>query len=226
MSKLDTNHVVNLDLVKDRVNSVIKFGLADVETSDFFVGLYNNGSRVFDKDYIVTLYIVKPNGTFRNIKLEPKEGLKKYYCNLPDTLKNIPGEYVCQVMVFDNLTNEKKISKSKFKYSVSVDLASEMAGIIDEEEQESILTNILNRLLTLENPVEPYATQKHVDECVSMLTEEIDTIKVKDVEQDERLVNIESKNTEQDGRLNAVENKNTEQDNRIDIIEAKDIVRI
>ena len=55
MSKLDTNHVVNLDLVKDRVNSVIKFGLADVETSDFFVGLYNNGSRVFDKDYIVTL---------------------------------------------------------------------------------------------------------------------------------------------------------------------------
>ena len=177
MSKLDTNHVVNLDLVKDRVNSVIKFGLADVETSDFFVGLYNNGSRVFDKDYIVTLYIVKPNGTFRNIKLEPKEGLKKYYCNLPDTLKNIAGEYVCQVMVFDNLTGEKKISKSKFKYSVSVDLASEMAGIIDEEEQESILTNILNRLLTLENPVEPYATQKHVDECVSTLTEEIDIIK-------------------------------------------------
>lgn len=224
MSKLDTNHVVNLDLVKDRVNSVIKFGLADVETSDFFVGLYNNGSRVFDKDYIVTLYIVKPNGTFRNIKLEPKEGLKKYYCNLPDTLKNIPGEYVCQVMVFDNLTNEKKISKSKFKYSVSVDLASEMAGIIDEEEQESVLTNILNRLLTLENPVEPYATQKHVDECVSTLTEEIDTIKVKDTEQDGKLVDIESKNTEQDERLNAIESKNTEQDNRLNSLESKDLI--
>ena len=167
MSKLDTNHVVNLDLVKDRVNSTMKFGLADVETSDFYIGLYSNGFRIFDKDYIVTLYIVKPNGTFRNIKLEPKEGLKKYYCNLSDTLKNIPGEYVCQVMVFDNLTGEKKISKSKFKYSVSVDLASEMAGIIDEEEQESILTNILNRLLTLENPVEPYATQKDVDEKIA-----------------------------------------------------------
>ena len=167
MSKLDTNHVVNLDLVKDRVNSVIKFGLADVETSDFFVGLYNNGSRVFDKDYIVTLYIVKPNGTFRNIELEPKVGLKKYYCNLPDTLKNIPGEYVCQVIIFDNLTNEKKISKSKFKYSVDLDLASEMAGIIDEEEQENILTDILNRLLALENPVEPYATQKYVDEKIA-----------------------------------------------------------
>ena len=223
MSKLDTNHVVNLDLVKDRVNSVIKFGLADVETSDFFVGLYNNGSRVFDKDYIVTLYIVKPNGTFRNIKLEPIVGLKKYYCNLPDTLKNIPGEYVCQVMVFDNLTGEKKISKSKFKYSVSVDLASEMAGIIDEEEQESILTNVLNRLLTLENPVEPYATQKHVDECVSTLTEEIDTIKAKDVEQDGRLINIESKNTEQDNRLTSIESKNIEQDNRLTSIEAKDV---
>ena len=49
MSKLDTNHVVNLDLVKDRVNSIIKFGLADVETSDFYLGLYNNGSRVFNK---------------------------------------------------------------------------------------------------------------------------------------------------------------------------------
>ena len=167
MSNLDTNYVVNLDLVKDRVNSVIKFGLADVETSDFYLGLYNNGSRVFDKDYIVTLYIVKPNGTFRNIELEPKVGLKKYYCNLPDTLKNIPGEYVCQAVVFDNSTSEKKISKSKFKYSVDLDLASEMAGIIDEEEQENILTNILNRLLTLENPVEPYATQKDVDEKIA-----------------------------------------------------------
>ena len=171
MSNLDTNHVINLDLIKDRANSVIKFGLADVETSDFYLGLYNNGSRIFDENYIVTLYIVKPNGTFRNIKLEPKEGLKKYYCNLPDTLKNIPGEYLCQAIIFDNLTSEKKISKSKFKYSVDLDLASEMAGIIDEEEQEGILTNILNRLLTLENPVEPYATQKHVDECVSTLTE-------------------------------------------------------
>ena len=89
MSNLDTNHTISLDLIKDRANSIIKFGLADVETSDFYLGLYNNGSRVFDKDYIVTLYIVKPNGTFRNIELKPKEGLKKYYCNLPDTLKNI-----------------------------------------------------------------------------------------------------------------------------------------
>ena len=167
MSNLDTNYVVNLDLVKDRVNSVMKFGLADVETSDFYLGLYNNGSRVFDKDYIVMLYIVKPNGNFRNIELEPKVNLKKYYCNLPDSLKNISGEYVCQAVIFDNLTSEKKISKSKFKYSVDLDLASEMAGIIDEEEQENILTDILNRLLALENPVEPYATQKYVDEKIA-----------------------------------------------------------
>lgn len=154
MSKLDTNYIINLDLIKDRVNSVMKFCLVDVETSDFYLVLYNNGTRIFDKNYTVTLYVVKPNGNFKNIELEPKENLKKYYCNLPDTLKNIHGEYLCQVIVFDNLTGEKKISKSKFKYSVDLDLASEMAGIIDEEEQENILTNILNRLLTLENPVE------------------------------------------------------------------------
>ena len=167
MSKLDTNYIINLDLIKDRANSVMKFGLVDVETSDFYLMLYNNGTRIFDKNYIVTLCIVKPNGNFKNIELEPKESLKRYYCNLPDTLKNIPGEYVCQVLIFDNLTGEKKISKSKFKYSIDLDLASEMAGIIDEEEQEGILTNILNRLLTLENPVEPYATQKHVDEKIA-----------------------------------------------------------
>ena len=209
MSKLDTNHIINLDLVKNRVNSVMKFGLADVETSDFYLVLYNNGTRVFDRNYIVTLYIVKPNGTFRNIELEPKEGLKRYYCNLPDTLKNIPGEYVCQAVVFDNLTGEKKISKSKFKYSVDLDLASEMAGIIDGEEQESILNNILNRLLTLENPVEPYATQKDVDECVSTLTEEIDTIEAKDVEQDNRLDIAEN-------RLNDVDNNITGVNQRVD----------
>ena len=167
MSKLDTNYIINLDLIKDRANSVMKFGLVDVETSDFYLMLYNNGTRIFDKNYIVTLCIVKPNGNFKNIELEPKESLKRYYCNLPDTLKNIPGEYVCQVLIFDNLTGEKKVSKSKFKYSVDLDLVSEMAGIIDEEEQESILTNILNRLLTLENPVEPYATQKDVDEKIA-----------------------------------------------------------
>ena len=223
MSNLDTNHVISLDLIKDRANAVIKFGLADVETSDFYLGLYNNGARIFDENYIVTLYIVKPNGTFRNIKLEPKEGLKKYYCNLPDTLKNIPGEYLCQAIIFDNLANEKKVSKSKFKYSVDLDLASEIAGIIGEEEQETILTDILNRILTLENPVEPYATQKHVDECVSTLTEEIDTIKVKDVEQDNRLSNIEIKNTEQDNKLLSIETKDIEQDNRLTTIEAKDM---
>ena len=167
MSKLDTNYIINLDLIKDRANSVMKFGLVDVETSDFYLMLYNNGTRIFDKNYIVTLCIVKPNGNFKNIELEPKESLKRYYCNLPDTLKNIPGEYVCQVLIFDNLTGEKKISKSKFKYSVDLDLASEMAGVIDEEEQENILTDILNRLLTLENPVEPYATQKDVDEKIA-----------------------------------------------------------
>ena len=95
MSKLDTNYIINLDLIKDRANSVMKFGLVDVETSDFYLMLYNNGTRIFDKNYIVTLCIVKPNGNFKNIELEPKESLKRYYCNLPDTLKNIPGEYVC-----------------------------------------------------------------------------------------------------------------------------------
>ncbi len=102
-------------------------------------------------------------------------------------------------------------------------MASEIAGIIGEEEQETILTNILNRLLTLENPVEPYATQKHVDECVSTLTEEIDTIEAKNIEQDEKLTNIEEKDIAQDNRLSNIEIKNTEQDNRLSDIETKDI---
>ena len=126
MSKLDTNHVVNLDLVKDRVNSVIKFGLADVETSDFFIGLYNNEKFLFNKDYIVTLYILKPDGSFINIELTPKVNLKKYYCNLTDDLINIPGEYVCQITVVNNKTKEIKTSKSKFKYFVNLDVPSEL----------------------------------------------------------------------------------------------------
>ena len=126
MSKLDTNHVVNLDLVKDRVNSMIKFGLADVETSDFFIGLYNNEKFLFNKDYIVTLYILKPDGNFINIELTPKVNLKKYYCNLTSELKNIPGEYLCYITVLNNKTKEIKTSKSKFKYFVNLDVASEL----------------------------------------------------------------------------------------------------
>ena len=126
MSKLDTNHVVNLDLVKDRVNSVIKFGLADVETSDFFIGLYNNEKYLFNEDYIVTLYILKPDGDFINIELTPKVNFKKYYCNLTSELKNIPGEYLCYITVLNNKTKEIKTSKSKFKYFVNLDVPSEL----------------------------------------------------------------------------------------------------
>ena len=126
MSKLHTNHVVNLHLVKDRVNSVMKLCLADVETSDFFIGLYNNEKFLFNKDYIVTLYILKPDGSFINIELTPKVNLKKYYCNLTSELKNIPGEYLCYITVLNNKTKEIKTSKSKFKYFVNLDVASEL----------------------------------------------------------------------------------------------------
>lgn len=42
----------------------------------FFIGLYNNEKYLFNEDYIVTLYILKPDGDFINIELTPKVNLK------------------------------------------------------------------------------------------------------------------------------------------------------
>ena len=40
-NKLDTRYIIYLDLIKDIKNKVMDFNLSDVETSDFFIGLYN-----------------------------------------------------------------------------------------------------------------------------------------------------------------------------------------
>ena len=125
-NKLDTRYIIYLDLIKDIKNKVMDFNLSDVETNDFFIGLYNNEKFLFNKDYIVTLYILKPDGDFINIELTPKVNLKKYYCNLTSELKNIPGEYICYITVLNNKTKEIKTSKSKFKYFVNLDVASEL----------------------------------------------------------------------------------------------------
>ena len=76
-NKLDTRYIIYLDLIKDIKNKVMDFNLSDVETNDFFIGLYNNEKFLFNKDYIVTLYILKPDGNFINIELTPKVNFKK-----------------------------------------------------------------------------------------------------------------------------------------------------
>ena len=54
-NKLDTKYIINLDLIKDVENGVMNFALSDVETSDFFVSIYNNGKLLFNKDYMVII---------------------------------------------------------------------------------------------------------------------------------------------------------------------------
>lgn len=172
-NKLDTKYIINLDLIKDVENGVMNFALSDVETSDFFVSIYNNGNLLFNKDYMVTVYIVKPNGNFRSIELTPKVNLKKYYCNLTGDLINIPGEYVCQITAVNNKTKEIKASRSKFKYFVNSDIASEQEGSIDTEEKENILTEILNRILLLESKNKEQDNEIYLLNCKTLGFQEV-----------------------------------------------------
>ena len=172
-NKLDTKYIINLDLIKDVENGVMNFALSDVETSDFFVSIYNNGNLLYNKEYMVTVYIVKHNGNFRSIELTPKVNIKKYYCNLTDELINIPGEYVCQITIVNNKTKEIKASRSKFKYSVNLDIASEQEGAIDTEEQENILTEILNKILLLESKNKEQDNEIYLLNCKTLGFQEI-----------------------------------------------------
>lgn len=153
MSNLDSKYAINLDLIQESKNNIMYFSLSDNETSDFFINITRNGTGINEDlaDKTVTLYVVKPNNNFNFLNLSYDDSKKMYYCNLSNEFKNIKGNYMAQVVVYDSTTKEQKVTRSKFKYCVENDNLSDASGNVPVEEQENILDNIISKLTVLDN---------------------------------------------------------------------------
>lgn len=126
MSNLDSKYIINLGLMSDYENEIMKFSMSDKNTSDFFVNIirnYTGMNRLLSKATL-TLYVRKPDGTYLNMRLVYNKQKKMYYCNLGDEFTNLEGTYNCQVAI--ELDGEIKMIRTKFKYYVEEDIPSTM----------------------------------------------------------------------------------------------------
>ena len=98
---------MKLDLISDKEdNLLMKFSLSDNQTSDFYINITRDNSKINLSDYKTTLYIETPNKEILKKELtEYDEASTLYYCNLETEYKNEVGEYHCQIMIEDKYTN-------------------------------------------------------------------------------------------------------------------------
>lgn len=117
---------MKLDLISDKEdNLLMKFSLSDNQTSDFYINITRDDSKINLSDYKTTLYIETPNKEILKKELtEYDETSNLYYCNLETEYKNTVGEYHCQIMIEDEHTNERIIPLNDFKYKVFDDTIS------------------------------------------------------------------------------------------------------
>lgn len=146
-SILDTRYKsIKLDLLLENKNERMYFNLSDNETSDFYLFIAKNNEDINLAGFKASLYVCKPNKVVESKILEYNSELDCFYCNLENKFKNIEGDYLAQVIIEDETTGEKKVTRSKFGYYVSGDILSEGNQIVDE----SVANNILSRVIALE----------------------------------------------------------------------------
>ena len=80
---------MKLDLISDKEdNLLMKFSLSDNQTSDFYINITRDNSKINLSDYKTTLYIETPNKEILKKELtEYDEASNLYYCNLETEYK-------------------------------------------------------------------------------------------------------------------------------------------
>ena len=194
MSALDKQYVIKLDLNKETYNEDMEFSISDLETSDFWIDIKKSRKTIDFTDYNVVLYITKPNGNIRTVEAVFDMENKMYYCNLTNETKNLLGNYDVQVIVNNFSENERLVVPSRIKYHVVNDILNDTYENIEEIE------NILK-------------------ENYDALFYDLESVKAKNLDHDERINGVENRNATQDQRLFSLEDYNFQQNNRFLAIE-------
>ena len=144
MSNLDKIYELNLDLVYKVQNDEMEFSLNDIDTSMFYVTFTRNKKDVLNlRGKSVVFYVIKPNGNAMYTNLQYDLAQEKFYCELPNNFKNVLGDYIGQVVVYDSETEERIVIPTRISYKITSDILDATSSGVDEEEQVTILESLM-----------------------------------------------------------------------------------
>ena len=143
---MNKKYNLKLDLQFRCNNSIMKFNQFDNNTSDFFMRITNGGNLVDIEKAIVVLATIKPSGKVSSQFIEVKNGL--VYADLKPNMKDEIGTYTAKAML---ILEDERVVTDSISYKVEEDkIFSLLNGTVEDTEDFTLLTDMLNRLSTIE----------------------------------------------------------------------------
>lgn len=161
---MNRKYNLKLDLQFRCNNSIMKFNQFDNNTSDFFIKISNGGKSFDVEKAIVVLAVIKPSGKVASQFIEVKNGL--VYVDLKPNMKDEIGTYTAQAML---ILEDERVVTDSISYEVEEDkIFSLLNDTVEDTEDFTLLTDMLNRLSTIEISEE----QRVINEAERILSEE------------------------------------------------------
>lgn len=161
---MNKKYNLKLDLQFRCNNSIMKFNQFDNNTSDFFIRITNSGNLVDIEKAIVVLAVIKPSGKVSSHFIEVKNGL--VYVDLKPNMKDEIGTYTAKAML---ILEDERVVTDSISYKVEEDkIFSLLNDTVEDTEDFTLLTDMLNRLSTIEISEE----QRMINEAERILSEE------------------------------------------------------
>lgn len=161
---MNRKYNLKLDLQFRCNNSIMKFNQFDNNTSDFFIKISNGGKSFDVEKAIVVLAIIKPSGKVASQFVEVENGL--VYADLKPSMKDEIGTYTAKAML---ILEDERVVTDVISYKVEEDkIFSLLNDTVEDTEDFTLLTDMLNRLSTIEISEE----QRMINEAERILSEE------------------------------------------------------
>lgn len=161
---MNKKYNLKLDLQFRCNNSIMKFNQFDNNTSDFFIKISNGGKSFDVEKAIVVLAVIKPSGKVASQFVEVENGL--VYADLKSNMRDEIGTYTAKAML---ILEDERVVTDSISYEVKEDkIFSLLNDSVEDTEDFTLLTDMLNRLSTIEISEE----QRVINEAERILSEE------------------------------------------------------
>ena len=131
------------------------FYITDKNTSNIFVKLVTRVSIGDGVDqytdlepasnFVLTMRVIKPNNEVKNLEATQLESESIFQFDLTEDFKDIPGEYICELIVSTIVSLRQELTTSEpFKYEVKRSILSNVGEIIETE--DTTVEKLLNDL--------------------------------------------------------------------------------
>lgn len=161
---MNRKYNLKLDLQFRCNNSIMKFNQFDNNTSDFFMKISSGGKSFDVEKALVVLAVIKPSGKVASQFVEVKNDV--IYADLKPSMKDEIGTYTAKAML---ILEDERVVTDSISYEVEEDkIFSLLNDSVEDTEEFTLLTDMLNRLSTIEISEE----QRMINEAERILSEE------------------------------------------------------